>query len=109
MPEQPTPKRGRRPLTPEQKAESAERRREYYRAYAKAHGRTNKRAWDISEQGVASAKARMQKYRSSHYQFQISIPASKKELLLALVNKERQTPSNLFVDLVQEKYGIDLS
>ena len=109
MTEQPKAKKGRPPLTPEQKEASAAKKREYFRMYAKAHGRANKMAWDKSEKGVVSNRKRAETYRSSHYQYRISIPASKKDLLLELASKEGVSVNALFISLIKEKYDIDLS
>lgn len=85
-------KRGRPPLTPEQKKVSVERKRERDKGYKKASGYVHQK-----------------NYRNSRYEPKISIPATKKDSLMLLVKQENTSITGLFVSLIKDKYGVDLS
>lgn len=85
-------KRGRPPLTPEQRAQRAIARAEYKRVYDKARG------YD-----------RQKRFRAKKYAVLLWLPAEKRDLLDNLLKKLDTSPRELFIDLVNEKYEIDLS
>jgi hypothetical protein len=102
-------KRGRPPLSPELKAERAAARKEYNKAYLKAHGFAAQRKYDKTEKGVAARRNYVKKNAGKRYAARISIPASKKDVLLDLVKSSNMSINKFFVSLVEEKYNVDLS
>jgi hypothetical protein len=85
-------KRGRPPLSPEMKAVSKSKKQAYNNAYKKAHGYVSQK-----------------KYHSMQYEPKIRVPVEKKKMLIDLLATENSSLTGMFVSLVKEKYGIDLS
>lgn len=83
-----TKKRGRPPLSPELKAESQAKRKAYEKEYRKSHPEI---------------------YCGRFYEPKLRIPIANKEELLSLLASTGLSISQIFIDAVREKYGIDLS
>lgn len=84
-------KRGRPPLSPEEKEA---------RRVAK-----NKRDNEARKQKGYPAQV---KYRSEHYVVRIGLPMESKALLENILNSENMTISQMFGRLVYDKYGIKI-
>lgn len=82
-------KRGRPPLSPEEK---------------EAH-RIAKNKRD-SERSKANGYIAQKKYRSEHYVVRFGLPIKSKETLEDLLHSEGMTAAQMFCHLVYEKYGI---
>jgi len=106
MPDETTKrKRGRPSLSPEEKEKRILARKEYYKEYQQRRSRN----WDKSEVGVKYNRERAKNNRAKKYSPSISIPRAKKSALIDIANKENTSVNKLFISLIKEKYGVDLS
>lgn len=85
-------KRGRKPLTPEQKALSAEKRKEYDAKWKKEHG-------------YAAQKKYQASHKDARKRYPINIPIDKRARFEELVSKSGMTTSEFIISVIEEKYG----
>lgn len=107
MTDEPKKKRGRPPLSPEAKAESLRKKTERANEWHKKNGYLAQKKHQQNNP---------EKYKNYKKNFQdwsritlVHIPAEKRESLIDLLSRENTDITNLFVGLVLEKYGVDLS
>ena len=88
-------KRGRPPLSPEE--------REAHRKAKNKRDNERKKA-----KGYTAQKNYRENRKGQVYEPKLVIPASKKALLFELMKSAGMTTTQLFVTAVEEKYGVDL-
>ena len=83
-------KRGRPPLSPEEKAIRSEMRNQYAAEYHRRNG------WQSQK-----------KYHEGFYEPKIAIPLRNKEKFAMLVKNSGMSISDFCLDAIKDKYGID--
>lgn len=100
-------KRGRPPMSSEMKAERVARRNASTNAYHKRNGYASQEKYRQAHPDRYLAYREAAKGRT--YEPKLRIPIDKKDKLTSLLQSEDVSLTQLFITLVMEKYGINLS
>ena len=96
MPDKVQKKRGRPPLSPEEKLKSLERKRERDKGYKRANGYADQKRYRMA-------------HKSERYEVKVVMPSRNRDDFSAFVKSQNTTISKLFLDAISKVYGKDFS